>query len=267
MRRPSLSAVLLAVACLVPAPALAQQTKENNSHSESTQRYKRDSRHGPDLARVKTLIVNGTNEFRREQGRGEVHRNGDLDRAAQYFAEYLARTDKFSHTADGKEPWQRVQSHGYAYSIVAENIAWELNTAGFTTRGLAHAFVEGWKKSPPHRKNMLDPDVIDIGVGVAKSAKTGRYYAVQDFGRPKSKEITFKITNDTGDAVKYSVDDKEFTLQPSYTVTHVRARPPKLIFATSEASTSKSGNVYHPGNGDHLVVQKGKDGRLIVEEE
>jgi hypothetical protein len=35
---------------------------------------------------------------------------------------------------------------------------------------------------------MLDPDVREIGVGVARSNKTGRYYAVEDFGRPLSAQ-------------------------------------------------------------------------------
>jgi uncharacterized protein YkwD len=266
MTRKALSGLLLAGLLLAGPPAMAQKTKENSSHSESARAKRQTTSEGPDLARVKELIFTATNQFRRQEGRGELRLNPELGRAAQYFADYLARTDKFSHTADGKEPWERAARFGYAYSIVAENIAWEFNSAGFTTRRLAKAFVEGWKKSPGHRKNMLDPDVDEIGVGVARSAKTGRYYAVQDFGRPKSREITFKITNVTDGDIKYRVDGKPFTLQPSYTVTHQRGRPPKLTIDTGETSAEKE-PVYHPGNGDHFTVRKGKGGRLIVEEE
>jgi hypothetical protein len=212
--------------------------------------------------------MSATNQFRRQQGRGELHPNQVLARAAQDFAEYMARTDKFSYTADGKEPWQRVASFGSSYGIVAENIAWEFISAGFTTRGLANAFVEGWKKSPGHRKNMLDPDVDEIGVGVAKCDKTGRYYAAQEFGRPKSREITFTITNETEGIVKYRLDGNTFSVQPSYRVTHRMARPPRLTLEADETSTAgKAPRVLRPVTCDHFVIRERNDGRLVMEEE
>jgi hypothetical protein len=109
--------------------------------------------------------------------------------------------------------------------------------------------------------------VVDIGVGVAHSAKTGRYYAVQEFGRPRSSEVRFKITNETDQTVKYRVDDKEYSLRPSYTVTQTRGRPPKLTFETNKTSAEKEAHVYHPARGDHFTVRKGEDGRVVVEEE
>ena len=45
--------------------------------------------------------------------------------------------------------------------------------------------VEGWERSAAHRKNMLDRDATEIGVAVAHSPRTGRYYGVQVFGRPR----------------------------------------------------------------------------------
>jgi uncharacterized protein YkwD len=256
---------LVAVLLLVAAStAAAQKVKEQNSSQENERKEKPSrSTAGPDLERAKQLIVNLTNQFRRQHDRGELHIHSKLNDAAQYYADYLAKTDEFSHTADGKEPWERGTKFGYSYSVFAENIAWEFDSEGFTTRGLAEKFLEGWKKSPPHRKNLLDPDVTDIGVGVARSKKTGRYYAVQDFGRPKSKSITFRISNDTGEAVRYRVDNKEFTLQPSYTVTMQRGRPPKVTFETK----ALEGKVFHPGKGDHYVLRQGSGGRLEVDEE
>jgi hypothetical protein len=110
---------------------------------------------------------------------------------------------------------------------------------------------------------MLDPDVTEIGVGVARSKKTGRYYSVQDFGRPKSKEITFEISNDTDDDVRYLVDGKDYTVRPDYTVMHQRGRPPQLTFSLGE----KESKSYHPGNGDHYRVRNRSGDRLVVEEE
>ena len=125
----------------------------------------------PDLARVEELISKLTNEFRRQEGRPEVQRNPKLTAAAHSFADYVARTNRFGHTADGSQPWERAKKQGYKYCVIAENIAYEYNSAGFGTEELARSFVEGWKHSPPHRKNMLDPDLTDIGVGVAAQPK------------------------------------------------------------------------------------------------
>ena len=211
-----------------------------------------------------------TNRFRREHGRGALHRNPKLKKSAQEFAVYLARTNKFSHTADGHQPWDRTAAQGYADCIIAENIAWELNPEGFSTRGPAQALVTGWEKSPHHRRNMLDADLDEIGVGVAFSKSSGRYYAVQDFGRPKSEELTFSLTNESEATISYSVDGKDFSLKPRYTVTHHRCRPAKLIVHLSqgtEGKPAKKDATFHPDRGVHYLIQKGPGGRLTVAEE
>ncbi len=139
----------------------------------------------PDLVEVERLVVAYTNDFRREQGRPPLAVNARLTNAARSFAGHLARTDQFSHTADGKQPSQRVSEHGYDWSAVAENIGWAFHSGGFDSEQLARQLVEGWKNSPGHRRNLLDPDVTEIGVGVAYGRRSGRYYGAQEFGRPR----------------------------------------------------------------------------------
>jgi uncharacterized protein YkwD len=139
----------------------------------------------PDLAEVERLVLAHTNAFRREQGRPPLAANDRLTRAARSFAAYLADTDRFSHTADGKQPSQRVSEHGYAWSAVAENIGWAYHSDGFTSEELARELVEGWKNSPGHRRNLLDPELTEIGVAVAYGKWSGRYYGAQAFARPR----------------------------------------------------------------------------------
>jgi uncharacterized protein YkwD len=212
------------------------------------------------LAGAKEAILSSTNALRRQQGRPELKLNQQLANTAQSFAEYMAQTDKYSHTADGKEPWERAAQHGYAYCIILENIAYDYSPEGFRTKDLAQSLMKGWKNSPPHRKNLLDPDVSDIGVGLAYSSRTGRYYAVQVFGRPKSKQITFKITNDTNSTVHYTVDGKEFSIEPRYTITYEECRPPELRLSSAPTSTA-----LHPSNGSHYVIRKNESGKLTIE--
>ncbi len=223
----------------------------------------------PDPAKVKEQIVTATNQFRRQEKRGELKVNAQLAQAAQAFAEYMARTDKFSHEADGKKPADRVTAAGYKYCIVAENIAYDFNSAGFSTEELAQGLMDGWKKSPGHRKNLLDPDLSEIGVGLAQSSKTGRYYAVQDFGRPKSEEVKFKLTNQTGEAVKYTLDGKTYSIQPRYIVTHEICRPADLQFQQpgQDKMSGEARVLVRPVNGGSYVIRKTDAGRYKVDKE
>jgi uncharacterized protein YkwD len=141
----------------------------------------------PDIARVEALVVEGTNEFRRHEHLGSVQRNARLAETAREFAAYMARTGRFDHDADGRKPAERALAHGYALCFIAENISYEYNTRDFETGDLARRFVEGWKGSPGHRRNMLRGEVTETAVAVARAAAPGapRYYAVQLFGQPR----------------------------------------------------------------------------------
>jgi uncharacterized protein YkwD len=224
-------------------------------------------REGPDLDRAKEQIMAATNQFRKQEKRRELKASAELSKAAQAFAEFMAKTDKYGHEADGKKPAERVTAAGYSYCIVAENIAYQFSSGGFTTDELVKGFMDGWKESPPHRKNLLDPDLDDIGVGLAQSSTSGKYYAVQNFGRPKSKEITFKITNQTEDTIQYTVGDESFSIKPRYTITHHLCRPADLKVQQREdkaAAAAKDG-VFRPDDGTHYVLRKDDAGKYQVE--
>jgi uncharacterized protein YkwD len=261
---------VLAVLLLPPASAPAQTVEPDDSDSltpGSQVQVAPSSK--PDLDRTGELITQMTNEFRSGHGRGRLSVNPELARTAQDFADYLARTDTFSHTADGKQPSQRVREHGYRFCLVAENIAWEYDSAGFTAPALARAFVAGWRHSPGHRKNMLDGDLDEIGVGVARSEKTGRFYAIQDFGRPRAKAVVFRITNESDEAVRYTVDGQPFTLEPRYTVAHQRCRSPEVDFQEAHgkgASDKDAEETFHPKSGTQLTVRGGRAEGFTVEE-
>ncbi len=139
----------------------------------------------PDIAQVAGLVVDGTNRFRHDHGLGPVEPERRLATAAREFAAYMAQTDRLDHTADGRQPWGRARAQGYDYCLVAENIAYQFDSRGFATAQLARELVSGWERSPGHRKNMLEREVVDTAVAVARSSRTGRFYAVQMFGQPR----------------------------------------------------------------------------------
>jgi len=132
---------------------------------------------------VEARVVALVNDFRAEHGLKPLEREPRLDQAAQYFGGYMADRGTLEHMADGSTPAARVRARGYAYCVIAENIAYEYSSRGFTAERLARAFVEGWQDSPTHRANMLDAAVTQTGLGIARSGR-GEYYAAQIFGRP-----------------------------------------------------------------------------------
>lgn len=98
-----------------------------------------------------------------------------LEKAAQAHAENMARQEKMEHELDGKNPTQRMRAAGYRGDYTLENIAKGALSAS--------ALMKLWMNSPPHRKNILEPNITDIGVGIAQSGKSTEQYFCQCFGK------------------------------------------------------------------------------------
>jgi uncharacterized protein YkwD len=210
-------------------------------------------------------IVNRTNEFRRQHRLPSLRTNKKLAESATDFAEFMARTDRYGHQADGRQPAQRVAAHEYDHCLVAENIAQRYNSAGYETSRLAQVFVQGWIDSPGHRENMLDPDVTEIGAGLAHSDESGRYYAVQLFGRPKSEAIELEVANQSKTEVEYDLADTTFVIGPRQVRMHARCRASELVVRLPNQATktvlvkSKASYTIHSGaDGElELVARRG----------
>lgn len=218
----------------------------------------------PDLAMATTRIISRTNAFRQEQDRQPVTTNPILMATAQDFAAYMARTDRYGHTADGNQPAERAKQHGYDYCIIAENIAYQYNSTGFTTDELGNGFFEGWQQSPHHRENMLEPAVTETGVAIAHSEKSDYYYAVQLFGRPRSLVNEFSISNASDVTIHYAIQEETFSLPSRYTRTHQRCQPAtvRLRWPTEQASVT-----IQPADGAHYTITQDQAGEFQVESE
>jgi uncharacterized protein YkwD len=255
------AASLLGSALVSPA-VLGQQADEHDVEKIEVPDVPDTSGKRPDLISAAKKIVDESNAFRKKEGRKPVAVAAKLTDTAKYFADFMARTDEYGHRADGNNAGERAKRQGYEYCLLAENIAYAFDSRGFDTGPLAGQFVTGWEKSPPHRKNMLDTDVTETGVAVARSEKTGHYYAVQLFGRPMSKAIVFKVQNQSGENVTYAIGDRTFDLPPRVTRTHTRCRPAELKFNWPGGQTATA----KPVGGDRLVVTKNQ-GEYAVKKE
>lgn len=211
------------------------------------------ARRSPALADVARLITEGTNDFRRSEGRGPTEPDAKLSAAARDFTSFMARTGRYGHEGDGKTPAQRAREHGYDYCLVLENIASLYSSEGFGTEELADHVMKGWKRSPGHRANMLDAEVTDIGVAIAQSETSRTYYAVQLFGRPHSKRIEFRVANSSPVAVDYDLNGLAYTLPPRSTRTHQECRAVRL---TMRLPGERQSTTVQPGDGDRYEIER-----------
>lgn len=187
----------------------------------------------PDTPVVEAAIIEMTNTFRGRQKLGALTANPDLKAAARAYAAYLAKSGLFSHTADGRVVGDRISSAGYTWCQVGENLAMHLSSVGFESRDLAQKAVEGWINSPPHRANLVAPNMTDIGVGVARApGKDPKFISVQLFGRPQSLQYEFQISNTTRASVGYEFGGETHDLEPSHAVTHSACNPGEISFDT-----------------------------------
>jgi uncharacterized protein YkwD len=255
----------IAVICvLAHSSGQAQVVEEEETEVLKPLEKKYEPVHIPDRDAAAAQIIKLVNEFRKEEKRDALKINPALAKAARYFADYMARTGRYGHKADGSQPADRATKQGYEYCIVAENIAYEYSSEGFTTEELAQNFVEGWKHSPGHRKNMLDPDVVETGLAVSHNDETGYFFAVQLFGRPKSMAVEFQITNESPVEVEYKMQDRTFTLAPRHTRTHQVCRPRDLEFQWPDAKGEEQ--TVRPQNGDHFIVTQDGDALQLRKE-
>jgi uncharacterized protein YkwD len=197
-----------------------------------------------------------TNAFRAEAKLPAVEPEPRLAETARSFATYLASTGKLEHDADGTTPPERVKKRGYAYCIVAENLASEFNSAGFTPEALAQNIVQGWRESPTHRDNMLQPDVTQVGIGVARSPKDGEYFAVEVFARPMSQMVKFRVANRADATVRYEYRKRMVALAPKQARTHESCVAGELRLDTGGQNLT----VRPKDGGRYSVVSSGAGG-------
>lgn len=218
-------------------------------------------KHTADVREAIDQLFDGTNRLRQDAGRSPLVRDPALATAAGAFAEFMARTEQYGHEADGSNPSARATKAGYDACIVAENIAYQYLSTGFRTGELAQSLLDAWMDSPGHRANLLSPDITELGVAIARSPRSGKYYGVQLFGRPRSQSVEFTVRNSTDVALAYELDGESQALPVRGTVRHLLCRPAALVFhwpgkqpaTTIESQAQRVYDVVRAGPGEFRV--------------
>ena len=159
------------------APAKAEDTKSTEQPVQT------------DVANAKQDIIDRTNALRRENGVSALAVNDKLMQAAQVRADEMAAHTVYSHTRPNGGKFNTVTDCPYMAENIHRIADWVLSD-----QTLAERAVADWYASTVHHKNMVNPKLSEIGVGLA----TG--------------------VNGTGDPCRYCV---QLFLYDGYSITRV----------------------------------------------
>ena len=112
----------------------------------------------PILITYQEQVLYYVNIERKKVGLKPLVLDTQLNKVAQVKANDMYDSNYFSHTSPTYgTPFEMLKFFGVSYSNAAENIA-----QGYST---AKSVVEGWMRSEPHRKNILNSKYNKLGVG------------------------------------------------------------------------------------------------------
>ena len=132
-----------------------------------------------DVAAAKQDIIDRTNALRKENGIAVLRVNDKLMQAAQVRADEMATHTVYSHTRPNGGKFNTVADCPYMAENIHRIADWVLSD-----QTLAERAVADWYASTVHHKNMVNPKLSEIGVGLARGVNdTGDpcWYCVQLF--------------------------------------------------------------------------------------
>ncbi len=122
-------------------------------------------------AAAEQQLLDLANQSRREAGIPLLRTDAGLNNAARAHARLMIERQQLSHRFDGEPPLMlRLLGTGLHADHVGENVAFNAN---------AEKAFAALMQSPPHRRNLLDPDFNSAGFAAFWSDR--RLYVVQDF--------------------------------------------------------------------------------------
>jgi len=154
-----------------PAPAASQQSSGlggiwsnfSSVFSSDTQPAVQKAPEKPALDINEALRL--VNEYRLAKGLRPLELDSRASAAAAIIAEDMAKHDHMSHVGpNGADMGKRLSMAGYSYHIAAENVG--------VGQATLNEIIEGWKKSPPHSRNMLLKEAKHLGIAYEYNPNT-----------------------------------------------------------------------------------------------
>jgi uncharacterized protein YkwD len=128
-------------------------------------------------------LFDTANHERAAQGLAQLRWDDALANAARQHALLMAQRNALSHQFPGESALQdRARLAGARFTEIAENVA---------EGPSADVIHSSWMHSPPHRANLLDPELTAVGIAIVGAASrdgagrsgAGMLFAVEDFSQ------------------------------------------------------------------------------------
>lgn len=135
------------------------------------------------LTALESATLRRVNKERAARGLRSLSPVADMQAIARAHSNDMSTRGYFAHNdSDGVTPMQRAARAGIRWAAFGENIATTSKRAGRSDEELASWAVDDWMESEGHRRNILDPEYTETGLGVYE-AENGEIFFTQDFLR------------------------------------------------------------------------------------
>jgi uncharacterized protein YkwD len=175
----SRATLLAASAWLVASACLAQDRPPNASQTVTPHAIRSGSAVAEKSSQpvAEKLLFEQLNESRVFAGLPPLHWDSNLAAAAREHCAVMVHHEALSHQFPGEaDLLTRISGTGASFSALAENVA---------VAPTAEEIHYEWMHSPPHRANILDPQLTAVGIAAMPGRKG--VYAVQDFSLAREK--------------------------------------------------------------------------------
>lgn len=116
---------------------------------------------------IEAYIFEGTNKKRSQNKISKLSYSNHLAAVAHHHSRDMRERNYFNHdTPEGRSAKGRCKAMNVSDPNVAENISERSMRPNQTGEKLAEDIIDSWMDSPGHRKNILNSQYDEIGVGV-----------------------------------------------------------------------------------------------------
>ena len=147
-------------------PVTSETVDDTKLPNEGGTSYEEEENTPTGLSADEQSLLDLVNSARESAGVGKISYNKELARVALHKAQDMVENNYFSHQSKiYGTPLEMMRSYGIKFKAAAENIA--------GNRTVENAFYS-WMKSESHKKNILNPDYDEMGIGVCISPVYGK---------------------------------------------------------------------------------------------
>ncbi|MFP7735687.1 CAP domain-containing protein [Priestia aryabhattai] len=160
------------------APEQSEQTKAPEQTQQNTKAQQSEntdkSEQTKDASQFEQKVVDLVNQEREKQGLKPLTLNKELSDVARIKSKDMMDKGYFDHNSPTYgSPFDMMKQFGIEYTTAGENIA--------KGQQSPEDVMNAWMNSDGHRKNILNPDFTEIGVGYVKGDTT--YWTQQFIGK------------------------------------------------------------------------------------